>query len=189
MQSKEMGDEQTGDIATVAGIAATNAVSLERDIIPEESKDEGERKSRSKQRQPRHHKKKPRPPKRIRDKLKQLVPPEKQEETLFDFNTATAITVQALPEGQQRKKGNEVEITAGDTVPSRQVLTGRSSSSTSGVESGGSSTGTASPLDNSSPVRKPLLSSRNGKDHDLIEVTWYPFIWVLVIIPIHYTLL
>lgn len=169
-----MGDEQIEGIVAVASNAATNAVSLERDIVPEESKDEGERKSRSKQRQPRHHKKKPRPPKRIRDRLKQLVPPEKQEETLFDLNMATAITVQEQPEGQQRKEGEEGEITAGDTVPSRQVIiTGRSSSSTSGVESGSSSTGTASPLDNSSPVRKPLSSSSNGKrkDHDLIYTT------------------
>ncbi len=106
--------------------------------------DDGEvRKSRSTERQPRRFKKKPRPPKRIRDKLKRLVPPEKQIESLFEDNS---------------QDSGDLETNTDPMVEIAAVRPGHiDSTSTSGIESctsSISSTGSTSPTDNS-PVRPP----------------------------------
>ena len=130
--------------------AATNAEATE-----EESNggDTEERKSRSKERRSRRFKKKPRPPKRIRDKLKQLVPPEKQQESLFEDNSEDS----ALPEGQSNTD-QLIEETV--MIPKSIRPEHIDSASTSGIESCTSSisgNGATSPSDNS-----PVQSTTTG---------------------------
>lgn len=115
----------------------------------EASCNNGEEKKKSKSREKRH-KKKPRPPKRIRDKLKQLVPPEQQEESTFEAQSPSSIQVPAeMPILQSVQEETDVASIAYSAMDG---------SSTSGIESAtssNSSTGTTSPLDNSpAHVRK-----------------------------------
>ena len=119
------------------------------------SSEEEVRASRSKERKAHHYKKKkPRPPKKVRDKLKCLVPPEEQSESLFNVQTPE-------PEGL----GNETREKTPHPVVKESFtsVAGESTStdSTSGVESGSSSNGYTSPSENS-PERIQSASS-NGE--------------------------
>lgn len=131
-------------------------------------------------------KKKPRPPKRIRDKLKQLVPPDNQDESaIYSMDTIDNPTVippqsdtATTPTTKEQVSNNESEQQTADGVeqlvnepplphnsrPSHTSPVG-SSGNESGICSDSScsisTTGTVSPIDNCSPVREqhPLTLS------------------------------